>query len=223
MSSNLSRLERLPENPEPMFLRVELLVDQTGIDRQSKEWGKFEEVLAPLITELPETWRHSKRVTAYALGVAAMENWPDNRLLAQGGLTHDIGKLALSPEIDRDDSLSGTEKEVARSHAKAGFERLWKAGLPFTAFVAGRHHLYQEDPYGVDFARADWLNEDDRAYIDHTTRLVALADHFDTMNTRGYKAAIANDPAAQRASLAAEFPTAQDQTRIDWLLANKIR
>lgn len=208
-----------------MFLRAERLIDQTGIDRQSAEWRKFEEVLKPLITELPETWQHSKRVTAYALGVTATEKgfWPDNRLLAQAGLTHDVGKLALLPEVVGTGTLSSAEKEIMQSHTEAGYEMLRDAGLPFTAFVARRHHLHQKHPYGGGFDGADWLSEEDRAYIDAATRLIALADHFDAMNTRDYNAGIANDPEAQRASLAADFPTAQDQTRIDWLLAHKIR
>jgi|GEM_PF-2891753 len=208
------------------FEVAEELAEWAEIDREPESWRDFKRLVRPLRDHRPVTWHHSQRVATYALGVAVMEKWEDRRLVVYGGLAHDLGKLAVPKEVAENiEGFAEDEKEAklaaVRPHARDGFEAIAEAGFPFTAAVAGRHHLYQAKPYGVSLSEMpDVLMRDEEArkYLEKSIRLIALADHFDAMTTRANNLT----DAERRAALIKDFPLSGDINRIDWLEVNQL-
>src|SRR5476649_1043910 len=101
------------------------------------------------------------------------------------GLLHDVGKVAVNPEIIRKpDELSADEWKEMRLHPEAGASLL--AGIPKLAFLAPivRAHHERIDGYGYP---ARLRGED----IPLESRVIAVADAFHAMTTeRPYRKAL---------------------------------
>jgi response regulator RpfG family c-di-GMP phosphodiesterase len=207
------------------FEEVEALADQAGIDRQGDGWEPFVQLLGKLAKERPITWEHTRRVTAYVVGMTADEELDDLRLGAYGALGHDLGKLKVPKHtVETLESFTPQERAaylpLIRTHVPEGFTMLMKAGFPFTAAVEAGHHGYQSDPCVVPLSELPIeLAEDDINYIQDSTRFVAMADHFDRMITMRGDAMTADD---RLAALRHNFSLPEDIDRIQWLEANKI-
>ena len=113
------------------------------------------------------THRHSVQVTVLGMLVArrawSKEGWTDFRgrqrydrfadrlrKLGLGLLVHDVGKLAVPPEVlNKPAALTDDEMDVMRSHPEAGVELLRSADLsPLTLSAIRDHH---ERPDGTGY------------------------------------------------------------------------
>jgi HD-GYP domain-containing protein (c-di-GMP phosphodiesterase class II) len=147
------------------------------------------------------THRHSVQVTVLGLLIArrtwATDGWIDFRgrrrhdrieerlrKLGLGLLVHDVGKLAVPPEIlNKPGRLSDDEMGVMKSHAHAGVELLRPADLsPIAVSVVRDHHEridgsgYPEGLHGTQ--------------IQEFPRIAAVADVYDAVTSeRVYKPA----------------------------------
>jgi HD-GYP domain-containing protein (c-di-GMP phosphodiesterase class II) len=147
------------------------------------------------------THRHSVQVTVLGLLIArrawAKEGWRDYRnrrrhdriddrmrKLGLGLLVHDVGKLAVPPEIlNKPGRLTDEEMRVMREHPDAGVELLRGADLsPLTLSVVRDHHE-RPDGSGYGSGKAG-------AEIHEFPRIAAVADVYDAITSeRPYKAA----------------------------------
>jgi HD-GYP domain-containing protein (c-di-GMP phosphodiesterase class II) len=149
------------------------------------------------------THRHSVRVAVLGLLIArrawTAEGWTDYRgrrrydriqdrlrKLGVGLLIHDVGKLAVPPEVlNKPGRLSGEEREIMRTHPEAGVELLRAADLsPLTFAVIRDHH---ERPDGSGYPRGLAGTR-----LTEFARIAAVADVFDAVTTdRVYSGAAA--------------------------------
>jgi len=135
----------------------------------------------------PELGGHAARVAALAETVARRLGWNDDRLedVRLGAALHDVGKVALRPEVLRKTGAL-TSDELAHVQAHP-IEGVW--------LIAGVRSLVRALPY-VLFHHERW---DGRGYptrragaeIPLEGRILAVADAFDAMTSpRPYRATL---------------------------------
>jgi HD-GYP domain-containing protein (c-di-GMP phosphodiesterase class II) len=147
------------------------------------------------------THRHSVQVTVLGLLIArrawSTEGWVDfrgrrrhdrleerMRKLGLGLLVHDVGKLAVPPEIlNKPGRLTGEEMDVMKTHAHAGVELLRPADLSPIAISVVRDHHERIDGSGYP----EGLHG---AQVQEFPRIAAVADVYDAVTSeRVYKPA----------------------------------
>src|SRR4051795_9343795 len=147
------------------------------------------------------THRHSVQVTVLGLLIArrawSTDGWTDYRgrrrhdriddrmrKLGLGLLVHDIGKLAVPPEIlNKPGRLTDEEMAVMKTHPQAGVELLRPADLSPLALSVVRDHHERVDgsgyPHGISGAQ-----------VQDFPRIAAVADVYDAVTSeRVYKPA----------------------------------
>lgn len=151
-----------------------------------------------------DSFEHVVRVGALSLDLALdRTDDPDElRIIALGGLLHDLGKCDVAEELLSSRSkLSPEERVVMQSHTRAGFDRL--SGDPALADVRSivvSHHEWKTHPYprtGIE-RRTSERSETERREDDEATRvrtaIVSAADMLDALScARSYKAALSSD------------------------------
>jgi len=156
------------------------------------------------------THRHSVQVTVLGLLIARrmwlQDGWTDFRgqrrrdrleqrlrKLGVGLLIHDVGKLAVPPELlDHAGEISDEDRSVLRSHAVAGADLLAEeAGLTHLAeSVRHVHEAWDGSGY------PDGLT---RTAIPRLARLVAVVDAYDAMvDDRSHRPALSAEEARMR-------------------------
>jgi putative nucleotidyltransferase with HDIG domain len=130
------------------------------------------------------TYGHSERVTAVALRIAELlpMDRPDMRDIEIAGLLHDVGKLAVRPDILRKpESLTESEYEAVKEHPVKGAQILQNVDNAEGIIAAIRYHHEWWDGSGYP----DGLAGED---IPLLARIMAIADAFDSMaSERPYK------------------------------------
>lgn len=157
------------------------LASATGVTPHN--WNRLIEAIAPLKTHSYTTYLHSLRVGYYSAQIAlAMDMDPKYAL--HGGCTHDVGKCAVHQDVIHSAIWGPNFKTAMEVHPQAGFDMLKESHL-FSSFVAGLHHSFQENPYGVDMREFPaWLGSGKLLFIKNMASLVATADVWDAMTTR---------------------------------------
>jgi HD-GYP domain-containing protein (c-di-GMP phosphodiesterase class II) len=147
------------------------------------------------------THRHSVQVTVLGLLIArrawTTDGWTDYRgrrrydrledrmrKLGLGLLVHDVGKLAVPPEIlNKPGRLTDAEMDVMRTHPEAGAELLRPADLSPLAISVVRDHHERMDGSGYPAGL-------EGPQIQEFPRIAAVADVYDAVTSeRVYKAA----------------------------------
>lgn len=183
--------------------------DRIGIEPE--RWSAFMEIIDPLRTHAESMYEHSLRVGLYSCGLAIAQGM-DTKFALFGGCGHDVGKCFVPHEVLYSKEFGPREREAVNVHCEAGFAMLAPTNL-YAAFIAGLHHQFQENPYGIDLDEVSPypLSSDAKDSINAMGQLVATADFFDAYTTRnGQKSDDEVWAAMQRFSPA----------RVDWLLEN---
>ena len=109
------------------------------------------------------------------------------------GILHDIGKIAIDPEIlTKKGEFTKEDRDKIKEHVMAGYKML--AGRnDFTADVIVRHHLFSADPYpaNVPEFRKEYSSET-KETINKMARVLALVDFYDALTTRNNEAYAGN-------------------------------
>jgi HD-GYP domain-containing protein (c-di-GMP phosphodiesterase class II) len=133
-----------------------------------------------------QTKFHSKRVTAYAIGIAkTMGISPDEiRVIARGAFLHDIGRMAIPAQIlNKPGPLDPSEWQIMREYCLRGYQIVKK--IPFLSEAAEIIYAHQERYDGTGYPRG--LRETD---IPLGARIVAIANTLDAITSnRPYRAA----------------------------------
>ncbi len=132
------------------------------------------------------TYVHSLRVGLLAADLAPEADYATAGLLLLSGCAHDVGKLKLLRRSLNAKRLKPDGPQRMQVHARFGFELL-QTDLPEIAIVAGLHHRFGENGFGLDLD-ADapvWLSLATRKRLEEAARLVMLADFYDDLRARG--------------------------------------
>jgi putative nucleotidyltransferase with HDIG domain len=135
---------------------------------------------------------HTRRVALRSVQVGeALGLKPERlRVLAAGGLLHDMGKLSVPDEIlKKPASLSDDEYEVVKRHSEWGDELLARLGFPREVRRLVRDHHERLDGSGYPFgAYGDQL--------DLETRIIGACDVYDALiSPRVYRGAWTHEQA----------------------------
>lgn len=136
--------------------------------------------LAPWQGELRWPAVHAQNVAAMSIGLARLGRISHASCVDIGlaALLHDVAKLFLPPEVvERELELTGAELELLLDHPRGGLEALLASEQlpPLVLIVTYEHHLnYNSTGYPR-------LQRPRRPHP--ASRLVALADAFDTLHT----------------------------------------
>jgi putative nucleotidyltransferase with HDIG domain len=140
-----------------------------------------------------ETYHHSVRVACWALRFAN-EHGPHDaearRVLFQGALLHDLGKLAIPLEIlSKPAQLDAQEWEQMREHPRLGFEIAAGTLDDAVRHILVAHHEFKDSPYPRTRKEAQLDGE-----LSQLVAIVAAADMYDGLRfRRAYKTAL-QDP-----------------------------
>lgn len=196
-----------------------------GLGINPTKWLEFITKLADLKHHNKFMYTHSLRVGIYAHGIACLEKQTDLRFPLFAGCGHDIGKCEIENTIlNAKNGLTTKQFEDIKRHTLEGFKAL-KDTFLYTSYIAGLHHKYQANAYGIDLD-ADSpikLNPKARAKVVAMAKQVMIADFFDALTTRDNDKGLVKDrenPQEVRNILHEYFPEAD--ARINWLLANRI-
>jgi putative nucleotidyltransferase with HDIG domain len=138
------------------------------------------------------TEEHTRRVALRAVQVGEELGLPPERLrvLAAGGLLHDMGKLSVPDDIlKKPGSLTEEEFELIKRHSQWGEELLANLGFPSQVRRLVRDHHERVDGSGYPFgAQGDQL--------DLETRIIGACDVYDALiSPRVYRGAWPHDRA----------------------------
>jgi putative two-component system response regulator len=142
------------------------------------------------------TERHTERVTARAVALGARIGLPEDslRVLHEGGMLHDVGKIGV-PEavLGKPGRLNEEEFALMKSHPQIGVEicRPLRSSVVAHALPIIRHHHERIDgngyPDGLEGERIPLL-----------ARIVAISDAYDAMTSdRPYRAGMPQHKAEQ--------------------------
>lgn len=163
-------------------------IDRAG---QQLESGRFE--VSPLVVLnnlVPDIYGHAIRVSGYAKKIAQMIGLQDEhvKLIQQGGLLHDIGKICIPNEIlYKTSCLIHSELKVIKTHPAIGASLLSKIfELPQLSILVLCHHERWDGngyPYGIE-------KED----IPVGSRIIGVCDAYDAMaSSRPYRKSLSLD------------------------------
>jgi HD-GYP domain-containing protein (c-di-GMP phosphodiesterase class II) len=141
-----------------------------------------------LVSRDPDEAGHAARVTSLALRLAQAVGADETlHAIRVGGPLHDIGKLALDPELlQKPGPLAPEELEEIRTHPERGLEMLNGDTSLHAAKHCVLHHHERWDGMGYPHGLAG-------AEIPVEARILAVADAYDAMTSnRPYRAALSH-------------------------------
>ena len=137
---------------------------------------------------------HCERVANYAcmLAEAVGITGRDLTWLRMGGYLHDVGKIAVPPEIlNKTGKLTDEEFRIIQGHAAAGDEIVSELNFPWDIRPAVRWHHERWDGSGYP----DGLKGEE---IPLTARILCVADVYDALTTtRSYRPAMSREEALE--------------------------
>jgi putative nucleotidyltransferase with HDIG domain len=128
---------------------------------------------------------HARRVAAYSQRIARRLGLSDenSKTIRIGGLLHDIGKIAFSPEIlnNTQEQLSAAMRAEIQQHPEIGGQFLTAIHVAQPVIDCVRYHHERLDGSGYPFG----LKADE---IPLGARIISVADCFDALTTdRSYQ------------------------------------
>lgn len=161
-----------------------IVADECGI--KPERWDALLKKIEPLKTHSPRMYAHSLRVGLYSTLLADLEGL-DMKLALHGGCAHDVGKCYVAVDVIEANPYGPEQHAIMKFHAESGYRYLVQSH-PMSAMIAGLHHTFQDDPYGIDLSGGkvlDWMEEQHLRKIIQMAQLVACCDFFDAAMTRG--------------------------------------
>jgi HD-GYP domain-containing protein (c-di-GMP phosphodiesterase class II) len=144
------------------------------------------ELIAAVEFRDPYTAGHSNRVAqgAFELGEALRLTPEELRVLAQGGLVHDVGKLEVPDSIlNKPGPLNDKERKAIENHTVAGYELCARLGFMPPELAVIRSHHERVDGKGYP----DGLKDED---IPRTVKILSVVDVWDALTSaRAYRPA----------------------------------
>jgi putative nucleotidyltransferase with HDIG domain len=143
--------------------------------------GDCAEALALVLrAQDPYTRGHARRVAAYSHRIARQLGLPAEEALAvsNGGLLHDIGKIAFSPQLlrNKDSRLSESMQEEIRLHPEIGFKLLRSLQVSESVLQGVRYHHERIDGTGYP---CRLMAEE----IPLSAKIISVADCYDALTT----------------------------------------
>ena len=201
---------------------VDALAEESGI--KPATWAQYKETIRPLAEHSPMMYAHSLRVGIYSYGIARSEGWKDLHFPLFAGCGPDVGPIGIDLDtLESTAKFTDEQYEDMKRHPEIGYHILKHTHL-YSALIAGLHHAYRSDGYGLDLSALESpaLSAQSKEKIESVAKLIMLVDFFDSLTTRKNDKGLAtfDDREAQRAVLQEHFP--DSPSRVDWLFDHMI-
>lgn len=130
------------------------------------------------------TYEHCKRVAVTATKIAEYLKLNPKPAFISGCL-HDVGKALIPLHVlHKDGKFTNEDMKIMRSHVIHGYN-LTKDIFPFSAEIILRHHRWQKNVYPKKLPKNTVpFSKNTKLLIDYYSRIIALADFYDALNTR---------------------------------------
>ncbi len=156
----------------------DLRAEHVVADEEAFLGGRVHALLARLADKDGSTEGHTRRVATLAVQIGEQLGLPAHRLrlLALGGLLHDMGKLTIPDEIlNKPGKLTDAEFDVIKGHPAAGRELLTELGSfpPLVLDLVESHHE-RLDGRG-------YPNHAPAAQLEVEVRILTVADVYDAL------------------------------------------
>lgn len=182
-----------------------------------KDWARFVSALMALQDHNLFHFKHSMRVGIYAYLLAEHEEQSDLKFPLFAGCGHDIGKCDIGNDVLDHPDFGPEEYKKIKEHPRAGFVALSDDNFLYTACIAGLHHAFQPNGYGISLTDLpDWMSDDAREQIYEMAHFIMLVDFFDALTTRGTRGG--GDP---KGIMLDRF--GDQRERVDWLFAHQMK
>lgn len=149
--------------------------------------GEININLVSLRTKSDYTYKHSINVAILSvlIGMGMGMKKPMLKELAASGLLHDIGKIAIPPEIlDKPGPLTEEEFEMIKKHSELGYEKL-KDNISISSKTKMGVYMHHENINGTGYPLG---LEEDQIYT--FAKIIHVADVYDAITSkRVYKRA----------------------------------
>jgi hypothetical protein len=196
-----------------LIVNVSHAAEEAGIHPDI--WWKVLGRIRDLHDHNEEHYEHSLRVGWYAYHLAKWEEHSDLHAPLFAGCGHDIGKCDIANDILCAEEFGPEEMEQVKAHTIQGYEKLHDKFL-FTALVAGLHHKFQPNGYGIDWEDVkENPTPELKAAAEEMARFIMVCDFFDALTTRDGK--FDGTPRQVMDQFFGDHPQ-----RTDWLFANQI-
>lgn len=165
------------------------------LDKYKKEYPDIpEEIWRMLNKSDPFTFNHSLRVCEMSKVVEQELRLPENKVLSEAGLLHDIGKYFYSHKIlEKRGSLTEAERDVINTHAFLSYYTLMKFGISkaICEIVLYHHTL---EPYLFD----QKLQPCSDVRIEYFAKIIKTIDIFEAITSdRSYHRGLSERTAVQ--------------------------
>jgi putative nucleotidyltransferase with HDIG domain len=169
------------ELPAAVSLATRFHIAAVELDILPQDEQRLLDLAAALETRHHPTYEHSIRVALLAKEIGQFLGL-DGRPLFYAGFLHDIGKIAVPPELlDKRGEWRPIDRERMKPHVIEGYY-LVRPHFPFTAEVILLHHRFQRDPYPEHLPPfLDNYSRETRERIGSCARILALADCYDAI------------------------------------------
>lgn len=130
---------------------------------------------------------HLERVALFSERTAEILG-EDKKAAFFGGVTHDVGKIALSFRLFDGHDINAKEYSIVKKHAVIGFKILKKLHYEFIAVCAGLHHGLYRSGYGITIndIPKKWNTATIKKAIEIST-IVSICDFIDAFTHRTTK------------------------------------
>ena len=140
--------------------------------------GRVRALMLRLAEKDPSTSDHTRRVAALAVQMGEVLGLPERklRLLALGGLLHDMGKLSVPNDIlNKPEALTDEEFAIVRRHPALGRDLLVELGgfAPLVLRLVEAHHERLD--------AGGYPNGQDAGELELEVRILAVADVYDAL------------------------------------------
>lgn len=199
---------------DTLWARASECAEAAGV--RLKDWERFIDKIESLQDHNEFHFKHSLRVGIYAYSLANYEGQRDLKFPLFAGCAHDIGKCDIGNDVLNHPEFGPEQYEIVKAHPRLGFDTLYDDFM-FSSFIAGLHHAFQPNGYGIDpdTDLPSWLPDETRELVLRMARFIMLVDFFDALTTRGARGG--SDP---QGIMLDRFEDQRD--RVDWLFAHQM-
>lgn len=170
------------------------MYQEKTLDRKTNSTSQIKTIIETLHEKYPREKQHSINVRRLCKDIGMAMNLPNEeiKILMDAGYLHDIGKIVLSDKImKKEEPLTEKETKEFRQHSVVGYRILnsFDETLDLAGPVLAHHERWDGSGYPKGLESCE---------IPHLSRIIAVAESYDSMTNELNKNILSKEEAIQR-------------------------